>query len=197
MRKIRENKYESNVDVHKWEIYFTRESEKKRYILNKNGRLYYETSCRHSLYSFSCLDDLNLGLFSSFLLLASLAISSGFVRLALRARTRAREKERERETLVFFLFLLSFVFALFLLRIAVSFLLLLRLSPTAFLYSLYPSSGMSLYLFLIVFLLQLSICVSLTSCKISRIRVLFFMIINSLKFNFHKNIYILFYDKIK
>lgn len=96
MRKIRENKYDSNVDVHKWEIYFTRESEKKRYILNKNGRLYYETSCRHSLYSFSCLDDLNLGLFSSFLLLASLAISSGFVRLALRARTRAREKEREK-----------------------------------------------------------------------------------------------------
>lgn len=47
-------------------------------VLGKNGRLY-GTSCSHSLRSFSCLDDLNLGLFSSFSLLTSLASSSGFV----------------------------------------------------------------------------------------------------------------------
>lgn len=100
MRKIRENKYESNVDVHKWEIYFTRESEKKRYILNKNGRLYYETSCRHSLYSFSCLDDLNLGLFSSFLLLRLSRHLFGFC-AACFTRTHTCEREREREKLSF------------------------------------------------------------------------------------------------
>lgn len=161
----------------------------EKYISWKNQKrsnICWIKGCR--LYSFSCLDNLNLGLFSSFFshLSPSLWVLCGLLRA------------HKREKLLFsscFSCLSCSSFSSYILLFGFFFSYAFLLPPLFHFDFILRVELVFIYYSWLCFFLQPSLYVSLTSCNPSRIPILFFAMIEP--FNFRENIYILFYDTVK